>query len=159
MENFVLYDEVGSGAKRTVYKGRRKGSVSYVAIHCIEKVHRVPIQNNVRVCYELDHPNMVRFHEWYETTNHLWLVVELCSGDSLGTVLAQDGYLPERLVKEFGQHLVRGLVYLHAQDIVYGDLCPGNVLLDSDGTLKFSNFCMSRFTDTGGTTLHFFEFV
>ena len=45
MENFVLYDEIGSGDKRTVYKGRRKGTVSYVAIHCVEKVHRPLIQN------------------------------------------------------------------------------------------------------------------
>ena len=148
MENFVLYDEIGSGDKRTVYKGRRKGTVSYVAIHCVEKVHRPVIQNNVRVSYELAHPNVVQFHEWYETTNHLWLVVELCAGDSLATILSQDGYLPEKQVKQFGMHVVRALVYLHAQqDIVYGDLCPGNVLLDADGTLKLSNFCLSRFAD------------
>ncbi len=30
--------------------------------------------------YEIEHPNIVKFHEWYETTNHLWLVVELCTG-------------------------------------------------------------------------------
>ena len=148
MENFVLYDEIGSGDKRTVYKGRRKGTVSYVAIHCVEKIHRPLIQNNVRVSYELSHPNVVQFHEWYETTNHLWLVVELCSGDSLAAILSQDGYLPEKQVKEFGMHVVRALVYLHAhQDIVYGNLCPGNVLLDADGTLKLSNFCLSRFAD------------
>lgn len=148
MENFVLYDEIGSGDKRTVYKGRRKGTVSYVAIHCVEKVHRPLIQNNVRVSYELSHPNVVQFHEWYETTNHLWLVVELCAGDSLSAILSQDGYLPEKQVKEFGMHVVRALVYLHAhQDIVYGNLCPGNVLLDADGTLKLSNFCLSRFAD------------
>lgn len=30
--------------------------------------------------YEIDNENIVKFHEWYETTNHLWLVEELCTG-------------------------------------------------------------------------------
>ena len=148
MENFVLYDEIGAGSKRTVYKGRRKGSVSYVAIHCIEKVNRDLIQNNVRVSYELKHPNIVQFYEWYETTNHLWLVVELCAGNSLEEILSQDSFLPEPVVKSFGKDLVAGLAYLHSQDIVYADLSPRNILLDADGTLKFSNFCLSKFTDS-----------
>lgn len=147
MENFVLYDEIGSGGKRTVYKGRRKGSVQYVAIHCIEKVKRSLIQNNVRISYELDHPNIVQFFEWYETTNHLWLVVELCAGESLNAILQQDLYLPETTVKTFGKDLVSGLSYLHLIGIVYADLCPSKLLLDSDGTLKFSNFCLARFVD------------
>ena len=30
--------------------------------------------------HDLNHPNVVKFDEWYETNNHLWLVVELCTG-------------------------------------------------------------------------------
>ena len=30
--------------------------------------------------YELDHPHVMKFREWYETTNHLWLVMDLCDG-------------------------------------------------------------------------------
>lgn len=147
MENFVLYDEIGSGTKRTVYKGRKKGSVQYVAIHCIEKTKRALIQNNVRISYELDHRNLVQFFEWYETSNHLWLVVELCTGDSLNAILQQDLYLPETTVKAFGKDMVSGLAYLHSIGIIYSDLCPAKLLLDSDGTLKFSNFCLARFLD------------
>ena len=28
----------------------------------------------------MTHENIVKFYEWYETSNHLWLVVELCTG-------------------------------------------------------------------------------
>lgn len=147
MENFVLYDEIGCGSMRTVYKGRRKGSVEYVAIHCIEKSKRPLVQNSVRISYELEHRNVVRFYEWYETSNHLWLVVELCAGESLHRILEQDIYLPETTVKAFGKDLVCGLSYLHSVGVVYADLCPSKLLLDSDGTLKFSNFCLSKLTD------------
>lgn len=29
----------------------------------------------------MKHENIVSFYEWYETSNHLWLVVELCTGE------------------------------------------------------------------------------
>jgi len=34
----------------------------------------------VRLTNEISHANIVKFYEWYETTNHLWLIVELCTG-------------------------------------------------------------------------------
>ena len=48
MENFVLYEEVGHGDHTTVYKGRRKGTIHFVAIHCIDKCKRPHITNLVR---------------------------------------------------------------------------------------------------------------
>lgn len=145
MENFVLYDEIGAGSERTVYKGRRKGTIEYVSIHCIGKAKRQQIQNNVRICHELGHRNIVRFHEWYETSNHLWLVVELCTGASLQNILLQDMFLPETTIKTFGKDLLRGLAYLHSLNIIYVDFCPKKILLDGDGTLKFSNFSLAKF--------------
>uniref|UniRef100_A0A8C2WY14 Protein kinase domain-containing protein n=1 Tax=Cyclopterus lumpus TaxID=8103 RepID=A0A8C2WY14_CYCLU len=83
MENFILYEELGAGARSVVYKGRKKGNLNYVAIICAEKAKRPEITNHVRLSQDLDHPNIVCFYEWYETSNHLWLVVELCTGRSL----------------------------------------------------------------------------
>ena len=34
----------------------------------------------VRLTNEICHANIVQFYEWYETTNHLWMIVELCTG-------------------------------------------------------------------------------
>lgn len=83
MENFVLYEEIGRGSRTVVYKGRRKGTINFVAILCTEKCKRPEITNWVRLTHEIKHKNIVTFHEWYETSNHLWLVVELCT-DTLG---------------------------------------------------------------------------
>lgn len=81
MENFVLYDEIRQTETSTMYKGRRKGSVNFVAIHCVDKARRSEVTNRVRLTHELSHSNIVEFYEWYETTNHLWLIVELCTGN------------------------------------------------------------------------------
>ena len=144
MENFVLYDELGRGEQRVVYKGRRKGTVNYFAIHCVEKTKRDDLQNSVRISHNLSHKHIVQFYEWYETSNHLWLVVELCSGISLEGILSQDRYLPEETVRKFGRDIVEALAYLHSHNIVYCDLSPSKIILDGSGILKLSNFTLAK---------------
>ncbi|XP_033068041.1 serine/threonine-protein kinase ULK4 isoform X1 [Trachypithecus francoisi] len=144
MENFILYEEIGRGSKTVVYKGRRKGTINFVAILCTDKCKRPEITNWVRLTHEIKHKNIVTFHEWYETSNHLWLVVELCTGGSLKTVIAQDENLPEDVVREFGIDLITGLHHLHKLGILFCDISPGKILLEGPGTLKFSNFCLAK---------------
>ncbi|KAL8565090.1 hypothetical protein ACOMHN_005293 [Nucella lapillus] len=144
MENFVLYDELGKGDHSVIYKGRRKGTINFVAIHCIDKCKRPEVTNTVRMTRDISHPNVVQFHEWYETSNHLWLVVELCTGGSLADILAQDHHLPESSIREFGVHLVTGLHYVHSLGILFHDLRPSKVLLDASGVLKYADFGMSK---------------
>ncbi|XP_058411633.1 serine/threonine-protein kinase ULK4 isoform X5 [Diceros bicornis minor] len=144
MENFILYEEIGRGSKTVVYKGRRKGTINFVAILCTDKCKRPEITNWVRLTHEIKHKNIVTFHEWYETSNHLWLVVELCTGGSLEMVIAQDENLPEDVVREFGIDLLTGLHHLHELGILFCDISPGKILLEGPGTLKFSNFCLAK---------------
>ncbi|NXA22453.1 ULK4 kinase, partial [Ibidorhyncha struthersii] len=144
MENFILYEEIGRGNKTVVYKGRRKGTINFVAILCTDKCKRAEITNWVRLTHEIRHKNIVTFHEWYETSNHLWLVVELCTGGSLESVIAQDKHLPEDVVREFGVDLITGLYHIHKLGIIFCELTPGKILLEGPGTLKFSNFCLAK---------------
>uniref|UniRef100_A0A8C3IJ67 Unc-51 like kinase 4 n=1 Tax=Chrysemys picta bellii TaxID=8478 RepID=A0A8C3IJ67_CHRPI len=144
MENFILYEEIGRGSKTVVYKGRRKGTINFVAILCTDKCKRAEITNWVRLTHDIRHKNIVTFHEWYETSNHLWLVVELCTGGSLEMVVAQDEHLPEDVVREFGIDLVTGLHHIHDLGIIFCELTPGKILLEGPGTLKFNNFCLAK---------------
>uniref|UniRef100_A0A6Q2YUT8 Protein kinase domain-containing protein n=1 Tax=Esox lucius TaxID=8010 RepID=A0A6Q2YUT8_ESOLU len=144
MENFILYEEIGTGSKSVVYKGRRKGSINFVAIICSDKSKKPEITNHVRLTHDLKHENVVTFYEWYETSNHLWIVVELCTGGSLEAVIAQDECLSEDVVRDFGINMVKGLRYIHDAGIVFSDLSPSKILLDGPGTLKYSNFCLSK---------------
>lgn len=144
MENYILYDEIGRGEHSIVYKGRKKGTIEFVAIHCVEKCKRFELRNIVRLTHEMEHSNVVRFHEWYETTNHIWMVVELCTGDSLDAVLSQDKQLPEDTVRRFGAEIAKALFYIHSLGILYCDLKPSRIMLDGAGVLKLSDFALAR---------------
>ncbi|KAK3572051.1 hypothetical protein QTP86_022280 [Hemibagrus guttatus] len=144
MENFILYEEIGRGSRSVVYKGRRKGSIHFVAIICSEKSKRPELTNHVRLTHDLKHDNVVSFYEWYETSNHLWLVVELCTGGSLEAVISQDECLSDDVVREFAMDLLKGLKYIHDSGIVFSYFNPAKILLDGPGTLKYSNFCLAK---------------
>ncbi|XP_029308425.1 serine/threonine-protein kinase ULK4 isoform X2 [Cottoperca gobio] len=144
MENFILYEELGAGSSSVVYKGRKKGNLNYVAIICADKAKRPAITNHVRLSRDLDHPNIVCVYEWYETSNHLWVVVELCTGGSLEYIIVSDGCLSEDVVRRFGWDLVKGLKHIHELGIIFCHLTPAKILLDGSGTLKFGNFCLSK---------------
>ncbi|XP_056376573.1 serine/threonine-protein kinase ULK4 isoform X2 [Hyla sarda] len=144
MENYILYEEVGKGSKSIVYKGRRKGTINFVAILCIDKGKRAEITNWVRLTHHIKHKNVVAFQEWYETSNHLWLVVELCTGGSLESVIGQDEHLPEDTIREFAVDIIYGLHYIHELGILFCDLTPRKILLDGPGTLKLTNFSFSK---------------
>ncbi|XP_067934855.1 serine/threonine-protein kinase ULK4-like [Watersipora subatra] len=144
MENFVLYDEIGKTDNCIIYKGRRKGTVVFLAIYCVEKSRRAEITNQVRLTHEIKHSHIQQFYEWYETTNHLWLVLELCNGGTLEKLLEQDGALPETCVRQFGQDLVEGLHGIHSLGMLFCDLRPSKLLLDGSGIIKFSDFSLAR---------------
>lgn len=144
MENYVLYDELGRGKYSVVFKGRKKGSLEYVAVHCAEKVKRKELQNIVRITHDVCHDNIVAFYEWYETTNHIWMITELCTGQCLSVMLEEDGCFPEEVVKNFGIDIANGLHYLHVMGILYCDLQCSKLIMDGCGKVKLSNFSLAR---------------
>lgn len=144
MDNFHIYEAIGQGKYSTVYKGRKKKSVEYFAIKSVDKSHKSKVLQEVRILHSLDHPNVLKFYAWYETSAHLWLILEYCVGGDLRTLLEQDSKLPEDSVHDLARDLVKGLRYLHSKGIIYCDLKPSNILLDENGRTKLCDFGLSR---------------
>ena len=70
--------------------------------------------NEVQIMHKLNNNHMLKFHDWYETRNNLWLILEYCTGGNLETILKQDGHLPESAIKIFGLDIISGIkVMLH----------------------------------------------
>ncbi|KAE9044838.1 hypothetical protein PR002_g2567 [Phytophthora rubi] len=144
MENYNIYDEIGRGTHSFVYKARRKRSIEYVAVKSTAKSRMDKILNEVPFLHKLDSRYVLKFFDWYESSNHIWLILEYCMGGDLLNLITQDKQLPETAVKSFGIELVAGLQYLHANSILYCDLKPANVLIDEFGSLKLADFGLAR---------------
>src|ERR1700682_4132211 len=115
MNNSHIYEEIGIGQHSTVYKGRVKQSIQYVAIKSIDKTYKSMILNEVAVLYNLQHPNIIQFVNWYETSKHIWLILEYCCGITLYKILQYDHILPEDTVLLFAYDIASALQYIHSR--------------------------------------------
>lgn len=79
--------------------------------------------------HSLDHSNVLKFLEWYETPKHIWVITELATGGSLADILEQDGSIPPPYLNDFVSDVVKGLYYLHSRNILYCDLQPRKVYI------------------------------
>ncbi|BBN03345.1 serine/threonine-protein kinase ULK4 [Marchantia polymorpha subsp. ruderalis] len=144
MNQYHIYEAIGRGKHSTVYKGRKKKSIEYYAIKSVEKAQKTRVLQEVRTLHSLDHHNVLKFYAWYETSAHLWLVLEYCVGGDLLTLLRQDTRLPEESIHDFARDLVQALQFLHSKGVIYCDLKPSNILLDENGRLKLCDFGLAR---------------
>ncbi|XP_009405546.2 serine/threonine-protein kinase RUNKEL [Musa acuminata AAA Group] len=144
MNNYHIYEAIGRGKHSVVYKGRKKKTIEYYAIKSVEKSQRSKILQEVRMLHSLSHPNVLRFYSWYETSAHLWLVLEYCVGGDILALLKQDGQLPENSIHDLASDLVKALQFLHSKGIIYCDLKPSNILLDEFGCVKLCDFGLAR---------------
>lgn len=100
--------------------------------------------NEVRIFHNLRHDNVLKFYNWYETRNHLWVIFEYCPGGDLRRLLDEDKSLPEQSIRQFCYDLCLGLTYLHENSIVHGEVSPRNLLLNEYSKLKFADFGLSK---------------
>eukprot|EP01135_Chromosphaera_perkinsii_P005742 Nk52_evm42s359 gene=Nk52_evmTU42s359 len=140
MENFVLYNELGRGSFSVVYKGRQKNTIEYVAIKRLKKKYKPRVSKEIAILHDLKNANVLKFYAWYETHSHIWVIEDFITGMSLREILNEDKQLPLETIRQFGIHLVSGLAYLHTKNILYNDFRPSSILVDGNGTLKYSKF-------------------
>jgi serine/threonine-protein kinase len=116
-----------------------------VAIKLLDRLARETPEALTRFEYEaraaaaLVHPNVVRVYDYGQDESHVYLVMEVLSGRTLGDEIGQGPLAPGRLV-EIASDVLAGLAAAHAQGIVHRDIKPGNVLFDERGRAKLADF-------------------
>ncbi|GAO14072.1 hypothetical protein UVI_02038360 [Ustilaginoidea virens] len=93
---------------------------------------------------DLRHPNIVQYLGCSSSADCLNIFLEYVPGGSVQTMLNSYGALPEPLVRSFVRQILMGLSYLHGRDIIHRDIKGANILVDNKGTIKISDFGISK---------------
>jgi serine/threonine protein kinase len=83
-------------------------------------------------------------HYAFQTSHHLVLVLQYCSGGDLQKKLHQESFFEESTARLYSAEVLTALVHLHERFIVYRDLKPENVVLDGDGHCLLTDFGLSK---------------
>ncbi|CAF1058594.1 unnamed protein product [Rotaria sp. Silwood1] len=150
---YEILNKLGEGSFGTVSRVKNKENDLFYALKTItkkpgNKSKASILDNEVKLLTEVNHANLIQLHEVLESSQKLYLVVELCEGGELGGCVKKIGPLPEETVKQIMSKLISALHYLHKMNIVHRDLKLENILLKNSPINKTDEFDI-RVTDFG----------
>ena len=107
------------------------------------------INTEINVLKRVNHPNIVKFHEYFVFTNELHesyvaIIMEYCENSDLLTYVNEEGFDDEEQKQKIIKQFLDAIKYLHKKGIAHGDIKPENILLDSNFNVKLSDFGFSK---------------
>jgi serine/threonine protein kinase len=149
--DFEFIKRISNGAYARVYLARKTRTGDIYAIKVIPKAG-VRQKNEVRrvlaekdILLNVTSPFMIKFFYSIIGEHNLYLVMEYLPGGDLYSVLENVGSLPEEQAKIYAAQIVSALEFLRSSRVIHRDLKPDNILVDSTGRLKLTDFGLSFF--------------
>jgi len=151
-EIYEFKKKLGSGAFSVVHEAENKTTGEKVAIKVVKKSNLqgeelITLKREVENLRKLDHPNILKLYDVYETQDEVFLVMELVVGQELFDKIIEKGNYSERDASTIIRQIVAAIDYLHSQGIAHRDLKPENLLTSGEGdreVIKVADFGLSK---------------
>jgi serine/threonine protein kinase len=149
LSHFELSNELGTGARGTVYLARDRRLNRLVAV----KILHTRLQGNQEsrqrfrreaICASaINHPNIVTVYELGRDQGTDFIVMEYVLGETLNRLIPKRG-LPIQTCIRYGFQIALALSAVHSRGMVHRDLKPANFVVKEDGTVKLLDFGLAK---------------
>ncbi|GAA5995135.1 uncharacterized protein JCM10292_004556 [Rhodotorula paludigena] len=151
IKDFKVIKPISKGAFGSVYLAKKITTGDYYAIKVLKKSDMVAKNQVTNVKAErmilmtqTDSEFVVKLYYTFQSKDYLYLVMEYLPGGDCAALVKNLGGLTEDWARRYIAEVVVGLDHLHSSGIVHRDLKPDNLLIDSKGHLKLTDFGLSR---------------
>ena len=150
--DLVFEEKVGAGAYGDVYRGYLWGQEIAIKQIRLERGEDLDarvreFRREVKIMAKLRHPNVVEYLGACSTGHSLCLLTEYLGAgsleDQLGRLRREGRRMRVQRVVGLAMDVVKGLNWLHHKGIIHRDLKSGNILIDSAGRAKLTDFGLS----------------
>ena len=154
IDKYLILDLIDVGGMGMVFKAihrtmNRVVAVKMISQHMLGSADQVKrFQREVRVAATLEHPNIVRAYDADKSRDVSFLVMEYVRGDNLSKSVRDSGPLSLSLAVDYIRQAAVGLQHAHERGIVHRDIKPGNLLVDSQGTIKVLDLGLAHIDDS-----------
>ncbi|WVR05595.1 hypothetical protein IAU60_002614 [Kwoniella sp. DSM 27419] len=151
IKDFEIIKPISRGAFGSVYLAKKVATGDYFAIKALKKSDMIAKNQITNVKAErtilmnqASSPYVVRLFFSFQSKEYLYLVMEYLNGGDCSSLVKTLGGLSEDWARNYTAEVVLGLDYLHSRNVVHRDIKPDNLLIDSRGHLKLTDFGLSR---------------
>ncbi|WP_415842802.1 protein kinase domain-containing protein, partial [Nocardia ninae] len=151
---YRLTDPIGTGAMGVVWRGtdvrlRRTVAVKQLILapglsRTAALEAKLRAMREGRIAARLHHPHAITVFDVAEEDGQPWLVMEYMNAPSLAAKLSGKRTLPPVEVARIGAQAAAALAAAHDAGIMHRDVKPANLLVGDDGTVKLTDFGISR---------------
>lgn len=151
IKDFEIIKPISKGAFGSVYLSKKKRTGEYFAIKVLRKADMVAKNQvtNVKaeraiMMWQGESDFVAKLYWTFSSKDYLYLVMEFLNGGDCASLIKILGGLSEDWAIKYTAEVVLGVQHLHSRGIVHRDLKPDNLLIDSKGHLKLTDFGLSR---------------
>lgn len=147
---FELGGCIGHGNFAQVHLARHKATENIYACKIINKfaVSKIDqLRDEIRIMNAIDHNGIITLHEYYETEEEIFLILDLATGGELYKRLLAETRFNEVDTKHIVYSILEVCTYLHDMNVVHRDIKLENILLVSTASkthVKVTDFGMSK---------------
>ena len=150
--------KLGKGSFGKVFQVRNKTTNKLYACKKISKLNwsNPTFKKEIEILMRLDHPNIIKLYEVFESDNSIYLIMEECFGGELFDKILQrikkNSLYNEKEACKIMQQVIGAIEYCHNNGIVHRDLKPENLLYlkageEEDNPIKIADFGLSQDID------------
>ncbi|CAD8172568.1 unnamed protein product [Paramecium pentaurelia] len=159
IKDFEPIEIIGRGAFGEVRLCRNKLSNDIVAV---KKMKKSEMLYKNQVCHvraerdllaASDNPWIVQLKCSFQDEKYLYLVMEYLAGGDLMTLLMKKDIFTEKESQFYMAESIMAVDSVHKLKYIHRDLKPDNILLQTDGHIKLSDFGLCKYVESRGTRL------
>ncbi|OMJ66941.1 hypothetical protein SteCoe_36041 [Stentor coeruleus] len=98
------------------------------------------LMTEIKIHRSLHHPNIVGFEHFFEDAENVYILLELCTNQTMNELLRRRKRLTELEVQCYLSQVISALTYLHSHRVIHRDLKLGNFFLSDKMEIKIGDF-------------------
>ena len=158
--SYEFIKSLGKGGYGKVFQVGNKNTGQLFACKKLSKLNvnnLIKFKREINILQKMDHPNIIKLYDLFESKNSLYLIMEECHGGELFDRISKrkecDKMYSEKEACEIIQQVMSAIDYCHKQGIAHRDLKPENILYLTEGseinnTIKIIDFGLSKEINT-----------
>lgn len=152
IDKYEIIEQIGHGGMSKVYKVRDIRLQKYWALKEInleeelenKDILEQSIISEMELLKDLEHPTLPRIVDYFNEKTKIYIIIDYIEGETLKERVRREGPQKEETVIEWALQLCDVIDYLHSKNIIYRDLKPSNIMINTYGKLKLIDFGTAR---------------